>query len=845
MESLIHIHDPAGDLDPLNKRNAFRRHPQQFTGKGFFVCTQFFFIACVVFLASCTSVHAQAVPTGSFVPEPNPCTIATSSSTCAQTVQYAGGSQALTIVDLYPAAGGAAIQRWISNATGNTSDLPIPLGTGSITTYLSAGSYQFKLSGYDAANATWYALDSHSITIAPPVVPPPSGSLSLSTSVCVASSAGTPCSITISYSGANQALTIVDLLQNNIGIKRWISNGSGTTTNIQIPLNTGSFVATLVPGLYTVQLSGFDASTQAWTILDSKNVFVTFSNGPRTFTSPIDDLYANFWTGSVSSGHVIPTDGNGIATTANAPGFNWPASTLVDDLYYDQSLPTQARAAQSIAAEWNFLTQSFTDNQLTACGNNSANNFGVDDTGWNAQMFIEIYDTTHDPHALSVAEGAIQCAYARWSDTTASGAFNGLWYSDPGTYSSNGVTYLSHEKSLYAVGVTNDAIDVYQITHDAAYLTDAQESYNWMQQNLLRSDGLYWADYGTTTPSASVAQIASNNPVAFDRFNDINQAGSVTYLGGDMAMSVIAAKLYQATGNAVYQQNAINAAQALLNSPLITNSGQFLDDRDAWANGSFVNNWVENVVPLLPQSSKQQALSILANTSQSIEANDRTPDGYYGGCWQGPISLTACAWALHSSLPQQIMTSATAVDFTIAAMLTQNLQSSPNTVAVPIVNSGAVTTSSSAVVTITPAAITSSTSSTSSAATATYATTTSSTSSPSATLAALQEEVDTLTRVLTALIQSRSSTPNACTVFNQDLALGSSGNTVRTLQKFFVSVGILQSSSVTGYYGALTQKAVMQWQIRAGILSNPTPTTPGYGSVGPRTRASIAASCKK
>ena len=45
----------------------------------------------------------------------------------------------------------------------------------------------------------------------------------------------------------------------------------------------------------------------------------------------------------------------------------------------------------------------------------------------------------------------------------------------------------------------------------------------------------------------------------------------------------------------------------------------------------------------------------------------------------------------------------------------------------------------------------------------------------------------------------------------------------------------------TGYYGALTQKAVEQFQTKYNLVTSGTPGTTGYGLAGPGTRAKLNA----
>ena len=73
---------------------------------------------------------------------------------------------------------------------------------------------------------------------------------------------------------------------------------------------------------------------------------------------------------------------------------------------------------------------------------------------------------------------------------------------------------------------------------------------------------------------------------------------------------------------------------------------------------------------------------------------------------------------------------------------------------------------------------------------------------------------------------------------------GASGAKVTALQQFLAAdPSVYPEAKVTGYYGSLTEKAVQRWQVKHAIVSSGTAATTGYGSVGPKTAAAMAASC--
>ena len=83
-----------------------------------------------------------------------------------------------------------------------------------------------------------------------------------------------------------------------------------------------------------------------------------------------------------------------------------------------------------------------------------------------------------------------------------------------------------------------------------------------------------------------------------------------------------------------------------------------------------------------------------------------------------------------------------------------------------------------------------------------------------------------------------------CPLISRALGLGSSGDDVERLQQFFAQdSSIYPERLVTGYFGLLTQAAVQRWQARHGIVSSGTPSSTGYGRVGPRTATALGTIC--
>jgi hypothetical protein len=76
----------------------------------------------------------------------------------------------------------------------------------------------------------------------------------------------------------------------------------------------------------------------------------------------------------------------------------------------------------------------------------------------------------------------------------------------------------------------------------------------------------------------------------------------------------------------------------------------------------------------------------------------------------------------------------------------------------------------------------------------------------------------------------------SCIDLSYNLYVGSkdsaTGGQVTKLQQFL-------GMSATGYFGSLTQQAVQKWQSSRGVVSSGSPSTTGFGSVGPKTRTAM------
>jgi peptidoglycan hydrolase-like protein with peptidoglycan-binding domain len=77
-------------------------------------------------------------------------------------------------------------------------------------------------------------------------------------------------------------------------------------------------------------------------------------------------------------------------------------------------------------------------------------------------------------------------------------------------------------------------------------------------------------------------------------------------------------------------------------------------------------------------------------------------------------------------------------------------------------------------------------------------------------------------------------------LLTQQLDLGEQNQSVVELQTFLAEDSdIYPEGLVTGYFGPLTQAAVMRFQMEQGIVSSGDPESTGFGRVGPMTMARI------
>jgi hypothetical protein len=372
--------------------------------------------------------------------------------------------------------------------------------------------------------------------------------------------------------------------------------------------------------------------------------------GPPQPMGAVSDLLHAFWLDAPSGGHV-----RGACETEQPKkvGCLWEQGQAYHALYTGWRVTGSAELKEKLIQNWHWIVAHHPDNDWATCGEGTAENYALDDTGWDIGTAMDAFDVFHDPAILSSARMALDCAYDRWHTGELGGGF---WYSD-----------ARKEKTLYQSYLMNGALRYYAATGNKIYLLRAIDDEAWVashlmiteQTNTLRfGNGLYWCVYGLTAANGRPGPVG-----APFRVGEVGLASSVTFLGGNMQEAVVDARLYAITKSQVYRDRAIATAAAIREIEVLPMK-VLLNDRDAWVEGWSAFEFVKLVVPLLPAAEQLAWHDIFKATADSILTRDRTADGRYGGDWQGPVDGI---WTKRGSTPDQVMVNAQAVDIIVAA----------------------------------------------------------------------------------------------------------------------------------------------------------------------------------
>jgi hypothetical protein len=304
-----------------------------------------------------------------------------------------------------------------------------------------------------------------------------------------------------------------------------------------------------------------------------------------------------------------------------------------------------------IGAQWRYDKAHYTVAELQACGAGSINPW-CDDACWSLLYYAIAFQQTGDADALDDARGLIRKIHDRWHDDQLGG---GLWYNDE-----------RKVKSLYGAAFAYAGLALYEASGELSFREFAMAEYDWIEAHLKRPDDLYWCESSAgppTDPRNPAGPIGQNRP------GQIQEASSVVYLGGNMAMGACHAFLYQMTGSAPYRQAALRTATAL-RERAVDRAGRYINDRDAFTNGVFGSIWARRVLTL--PGSDERDRTILSATAKAIVAARTTAGyvpaygpagaGFYPADWNG-----GSVWESKGSLANMLHVSASSVGLVVGA----------------------------------------------------------------------------------------------------------------------------------------------------------------------------------
>ena len=106
-------------------------------------------------------------------------------------------------------------------------------------------------------------------------------------------------------------------------------------------------------------------------------------------------------------------------------------------------------------------------------------------------------------------------------------------------------------------------------------------------------------------------------------------------------------------------------------------------------------------------------------------------------------------------------------------------------------------------------------------------------------IAELQSKIAVLLQQIEAIKKGQPAPGVVISAIAKSLRLGSRGNDVNLLQTILAKdKEVYPEGTISGYFGRLTESAVKRFQVKYGIAG---PGEPGYGLVGPKTRAKLNA----
>ena len=433
-----------------------------------------------------------------------------------------------------------------------------------------------------------------------------------------------------------------------------------------------------------VQLSGCQQGETSSSTSDSKESTVStggdnVESGKNIWQNAAEaamkDVLQNFWYQDVENGHLIKTDHGLPMAEERQQGMMWEHATMVFVLETYADMTGSEEAKKRLAAQWQYTLSEFNEEKRTGLFGREPN-IAADDAGWGAMAFMAFYRATGDIQALKSAGELVNGAYDHWAVN--GDIAQGMYYNDERRFvCTASAASMCAGLDFYIEAQKSDSAYLKELGNTV--LEKTKKLYGWMTDQMQRNgkkvyanntitvdcdDKLFWMCVDVDEQTGSIL------PQGYSRPMDIREAGSVSSLFGNMAMGIVNAKLFHITGETLYCERAVEIAKALTASSSYNINGCFLNDRDAWANGSFVGAWVKEVLTLDGITAAE--IDMITNTAASIQKNCRTDKGYYRAEWLGGNAWTKATQSMATpTVPEQIMTTANTVHFIVAAGLAE------------------------------------------------------------------------------------------------------------------------------------------------------------------------------
>ena len=439
------------------------------------------------------------------------------------------------------------------------------------------------------------------------------------------------------------------------------------------------------------QISRVGASAERTTVRIT-NIVVTARTVQRDYTALAKQTYQNLVKNYVdlNNERIRPVrwgfkngDLTNTGQTVHVSGVGevWESTVLMMALHtYAQTLEKDgeewSNVADIIANTVNMLISGYTEQQLTTA--TVAPNHAMDDCAWNVTGLLLGYYYNRE---LGYKSASAKCLkYAK-------GLFNSS-YDTFYTTELGGLAYTAKKEDVSLYGATMALAGYYlnRIEPDSKIEKRYLDIYNGIEKVLRRPDGLYWCGVRATGAEGA------DNPYG------IREAGSVSYIGGNMAMAVLNSLLGRRD---LAEQTVLGIVRYETYS-----NGAYLNDRDAWNNTFFMGLFVQEVIHKnIAGAIAQRALDA---TVSAILQNACFDDGHYSAAWLGPREPSSLGYPSQGnystdgrnnwgkgynnnglnigSTPNQIMTSATTAHVLLAAALSASYEDSvPTDPAEPII----------------------------------------------------------------------------------------------------------------------------------------------------------------